>query len=145
MHDYILNTCYATISRKYYMPELVGEFYFSVRKKRSMDESDIRGDTENTSPNDNYYKNSSLKSGWAALHRYFKGKRGLDITSNVNFIQANEIFQAVIQQGKVERCGETCAKIPISDPDMSKLSSYILENIKEPPPKCSETPRVCAF
>ena len=49
------------------MPELVGEFYFSVRKKRSMDESDIRGDTENTSPNDNYYKNSSLKSGRAAL------------------------------------------------------------------------------
>ena len=103
------------------MPEWVGEFYFSVRKKRSMDESDIRGDTENTSPNDNYYKNSSLKSGRAALNRYFKGKRGLDITSNVNFIQANEIFQAVIQQGKVERRGETCAKIPISDPDMSKL------------------------
>ena len=101
------------------MPELVGEFYFSVRKKRSMDESDIRGDTENTSPNDNYYKNSSLKSGRAALNPYFKGKRGLDITSNVNFIQANEIFQAVIQQGKVERRGETCAKIPISDPDIA--------------------------
>ena len=32
-----------------------------------MDESDIRGNTENTSPNDNYYKNSSLKSGRAAL------------------------------------------------------------------------------
>ena len=58
----------------------------------------------------------------------------MDITSNVNFIQTNEIFQAVIQQGKVERRGETCAKIPISDPDMSKLSSYILENMKEPPP-----------
>ena len=48
MHDYILNTCCVTISRKYYMPELVGEFYFSVRKKHSMDERDIRGDTEKT-------------------------------------------------------------------------------------------------
>ena len=58
----------------------------------------------------------------------------------------NEIFKTVIQQGKVERRGETCAKIPISDPDTSKLSSYILENMKEPfppPPMLRNSTSLC--
>ena len=51
-------------------------------------------------------KIASLRSGRAALNRYFKGTYGIDIISNKKFIQANKIFQAVTKQGKEEGRGE---------------------------------------
>ena len=80
-----------------------------------------------------HYKNSSLKSGRAALNRYFKGKHGINIISNEKFIKANEIFQAVTKLGKEEGWGETNSKVAISDADMRKLQAYFLRNMHAPP------------
>ena len=74
-----------------------------------------------------------MKSGRAALNRYFKSKHGIDIISNEKFIKANEIFQAVTKQGKEQGCGETKSKAPINDADFKKLNGYFLEKMRGPP------------
>ena len=53
------------------LPDLLGEFYFSARKKKVCDDGTIP-DTSKVKLK--HYKNSSLKSGRAALNRYFKGR-----------------------------------------------------------------------
>ena len=111
------------------LPEIMGDFYFSLRKKQPNKTKD-----KNVSEiNAKFYKNSSLKSGRAALNRYFKEKMGIDIISNDAFMKANENFQAVTRDGKIKGRGETQAKQPILDTDMSKLSSYFVQNVQGPP------------
>ena len=110
------------------LPEVIGDFYFSAHKKRLSEDG-----TEESKEKLKHYKNSSLKSGRAALNCYFKGKFGLDIISNEKFIKANEIFQAVTKQGKEEGRGEIESKTAISDPDYSKLTHYFLTNMRGPP------------
>ena len=84
------------------LPSVLRDFYFSARKKRISEEG-LEEKTMNSSKNClRYYKNSSLKSGRAALNHYFKGKFGLDIISNEKFIKKNEVFQAVTKQGEEE-------------------------------------------
>ena len=87
------------------LPDIIGDFYFSARKKKISEEGIDQSDNKLT-----HYKNSSLKSGHAALNHYFKGTHGLDIISNAKFIKANEIFQAVTKQGKEQGRGETESK-----------------------------------
>ena len=108
---------------------ILGDFYFSLRKKEPK-----KAKGPNTNENeDPHYKNSSLKSGRAALNHHFKGTRGIDIISNESFIKANEIFQAITRDGKVKGRGETHSKLPILEPDMSKLSTYFMKNMTGPP------------
>ena len=112
------------------LPSVLGDFYFSARKKR------ISEDGTTPSPDKirlTYYKNSSLKSGRAALNRYFKGTRGIDIISSEKFIKSNQMFQAVTKKGKKEGRGETESKQPISDEDMSTLSTYFINSMRGPP------------
>ena len=113
------------------LPSVMGDFYFSARKK-SINEDGVQ-EKNKSKLKLRHYKNSSLKSGRAAMNRYFKGKFGIDIISNENFIKANEIFQAVTKQGKEEGRGEIQSKQAISDPDFSKLTSYFLDSMKGPP------------
>ena len=115
------------------MPEIIGDFYFSAHKNRLSDEGVQQTEHEICKNKLTHYKNSSLKLGQAALNRYFKGTYGVDIIVNSNYIQANEIFQAVTKQGKEEDRGQIESKIPISDPDYSKLTSYFLTNMRGPP------------
>ena len=114
------------------LPKVIGEFYFSARKKRISEEG-IEKDLITPKSRLSYYKNSSLKSGRAALNRHFKAKFGIDIISNDKFIKANEIFQAVTKQGKEQGRGETKSKVAISDPDYEKLTEYFLNKMRGPP------------
>ena len=115
------------------LPKVIGDFYFAARKKRYSDEGLEENATEKAKSRLKYYKNSSLKSGRAAINRYIKGKRGIDIISNEKFIKANEIFQAITKEGKEEGRGQIDSKTPVSDADFSKLSSYFLDNMRGPP------------
>ena len=115
------------------LPTIIGDFYFSVRKKRISEDGLEDNATDQTKSKLKYYKNSSLKSGRAALNRHFKATFGIDIISNDKFIKANEIFQAITKQGKEEGRGETESKVPISDPDYKKLTAYFLQNMRGPP------------
>ena len=115
------------------LPEVIGDFYFSARKQCISEEGIPQDTTETTKSRLSHYKNSSLKSGRAALNRYFKANFGLDIILNDKFICANEIFQAVTKQGKQQGCGETKSKLAISDPYYSKLTTYFLNNMRGEP------------
>ena len=115
------------------LPNIIGDFYFSARKKRISEEDTLPNDKEKARSKLSYYKNSSLKAGRAALNRYFKANRGIDIISNDSFIKVSEIFTAVTKQGKEEGHGETDSKLPISEPDLSKLSTYFLNKMRGPP------------
>ena len=84
------------------LPQIISDFYFSVRKKKITDDGTEPTEKEAARAKLKHYKNSSLKSGRAALNRYFKGTFGIDIISNQKFIKANEIFQAITKQGKEE-------------------------------------------
>ena len=116
------------------LPKIIGDFYFSVRKKRiSEDGTELSDDKKNKLK---HYKNYSLKSGRAAINRYFKAERGIDIIGSDKFIQANEIFQAITRQGKEEGRGEIDSKEPIEDEDMKTLSKYFTELMDGPPNPC---------
>ena len=80
------------------LPKIIGDFYFSIRKKTVTNDKNIKL-SKTKQKEIKYYKNSSLKSGRAALNRHFKGTRGLDIINNDNFIKSNEIFQAFTKKG----------------------------------------------
>ena len=54
----------------------------------------------------------------------FQRSQGFGYYCNDMFIKMSEIFQAVTKKGKVEGRGETKSKQSITDPNMSKLSSY---------------------
>ena len=67
------------------LPKFMGDFYLSARKKRiSEDGTDPSCEKKSKLK---HYKNSSLKSGRAAINRYFKAERGIDIIGIDNFIQ----------------------------------------------------------
>ena len=114
-------------------PKYPRDFYFSLckqpvnpKKKLKLllkKPRDVPEDTER-----NFYNNSSMKSECAAMNRYFKAEKGIDIISNPNFIKCNKIFQAVTKMGKEVR-GEIQLNQPISDEDMSKLSGYFVINM----------------
>ena len=107
------------------LAKIIGDFYFSLRKKQPKKTKEQNDDDTD----ELYYKNCSLKSGRAALNHHLKGMRGIDIISNETFIQANEIFKAVTRDGKIKGHGKTQSKLPIFEPDMSKLSSYFTTNM----------------
>ena len=109
------------------LPDILGDYYFSLRQKP--EKNKVPG--QKTTPK--CYKNSSLKSGRAALNRYFKDKLGIDIISNEKFLLANEQFQAVTKKGKDEGRSEMNSKDPICDEDMAKITAYFEKNMLSKP------------
>ena len=77
------------------------------------------------------YHNSTMKCIKAALNRYFRQKRGVDITSGYQFIEANEMFKALQKKGKNEGCGEIENKKAISEEDYKKLREYFKRKMHE--------------
>ena len=98
------------------------DFYYSLKKTRIKNKDD-----------DGEYKNTTLLCIRAALNRYFKQERGLDIISNELFITTNGNFQAVIKKGKVDGRGEIDYHEAISEGDLQKLADYLKKNMKSPP------------
>lgn len=110
------------------LPRILEKFYAEVRKK------EITANPE-TGPTDNdkLYKNTTLKAIRAALGRYFKEKRSIDIMSNEAFIRSNQVFEGVLKVNKEKGKGFILSKPPIEDIDLAKLTKYFQDGMAGPP------------
>ena len=130
------------------LPKILSDFYTEVKKKDTPPKKTKKGakaaEISDNCPEDLEYKNSSLHCMQAALNRYFKEQRGLDIIANPNFIQANEMFKGVTKKGRCEGRGSAEHKKPISEGDMDKLSNYFTKRC-EVPHKCKTSTGGCAL
>ena len=118
------------------LPKILSDFYVEVKKKDRVTSAKTKAKKKLTtakSSKTEEYKNSSLMCIRAALNRYFRRERGLDIISNQSFIQANEMFKGVTKVGRKQGRGSVDHKNAISDEDFEKLSHYFTTNIQGPP------------
>ena len=119
------------------LPQILCDFYPSLKKVRTskpkLNPSFAPEANQDNTEEDEEYHNTTLKCIRAALNRFFKASRGIDIISNDKFIPANEIFKALQRKGKKEGRGETENKKPICDVDFQKLSDYFKKNMTEDP------------
>lgn len=99
------------------LPAVLSDFYTELRK------SDSEGE----------YKTSTLKCIRAAINRYYKSKRSLDILSDPRFIMSNEMFTGVTRKAKKEGRGEVDSRPPIEEEDMKRISSYFAQYLNGPP------------
>lgn len=79
------------------------------------------------------YKMSSLKSARAAINRYYREKRSIDLISDQRFITTNEMFKGVTRKAKQEGRGDTDSTPPIEPEDLTKLGEYFEANLNGPP------------
>lgn len=105
------------------LPTILENFYTEVRRKNLKDNNE----------EDTMYSNTTLRAIRAALNRYFKEKRGIDIISNNAFIKANQLFTRMQKINKEEGRGTIKHKEPISKPDLQKLNTYFEQNMEGPP------------
>lgn len=99
------------------LPDALTNFYTELRK------------TDGTSE----YKMSSLKSARAAINRFYRESRCLDIITDTRFIRANEMFKGVTRKAKQEGRGDTESKPPIEPQDLLKIGEYFDKNMEGPP------------
>lgn len=99
------------------LPTILTDFYTELRK--------VDGQGE--------YKTSTLKCIRAALNRYYKDTRCIDIIANESFIRSNQMFKGVTCKAKEEGRGETESKPPIEPEDLQQLSNYFTKNMSGPP------------
>lgn len=99
------------------LPDVLTNFYTELRK------ADAQGE----------YKTSTLKCIRAAINRYYKNSKSLDILSDPRFIRSNEMFTGVARKAKEEGRGETASRPPIEEDDMKKISAYFAEHLNGPP------------
>lgn len=99
------------------LPDVLMDFYTELRK--------VDGEGE--------YKTSTLKCIRAAINRYYKDKRCLDIIANPAFIKSNQMFKGVTSKAKEEGRGETDSRPPIEPEDLQQLSTYFSNNLAGPP------------
>lgn len=99
------------------LPNVLSDFYTELRKV------DAKGQ----------YKTSTLKCIRAAINRYLKGNRSLDILSDPRFLSSNEMFTGVAKKAKEEGRGEVDSRPPIEEQDMKKISAYFEKNLSGPP------------
>ena len=115
-----------------HLPKILQNFYPACKKTRKAKPKKNPDVCDNTvTEDDEDYHNLTMKCIRAALNRYFRAKRGIDITSNEAFIPANEMFKAFQKKGKREGRGEIENKKAISDEDFQKLSDYFKHNMQE--------------
>lgn len=98
------------------LPDMLENFYIELRK------ADCQGE----------YKTSTLKCIRAALNRYFKEERSLDILNDQRFIRCNEMFTGVTRKAKLEGRGETESMPPIEPEDLQLISEYFQRNMDGP-------------
>lgn len=99
------------------LPQILSDFYTELRK------ADCEGE----------YKTSTLKCIRAAINRYYKGKRSLDILQDPRFIISNEMFKGVTKKAKEDGRGEVNSTPPIEEEDLKKVSAYFERNLAGPP------------
>ena len=98
--------------------KVLEEFYICLRSKKS-----------------EKYKSTTLRAMCAALNRYFKDHRRIDITQDPEFIRANELFLGLLKENKQEGHGQVIHKDTITESDKAKLFSFFKERMKSPDPR----------
>ena len=74
--------------------------------------------------NDENYAVQTLKCKRAALNRFFKPNRGIDIILDTEFTRANEMFKGVLVQSKKSGKGVKKSYPKITVDDMHKICDY---------------------
>ena len=124
------------------LPSILENFYVAVRSKRKVEikqaeQSQNLEESEQENNNDDdedcMYSNSTMKAIRAALNRFFKETRKIDISSDSNFIHANEIFQGLLKINKSKGRGTVVHKKPLSNEDLENLFNYFKESMSKPP------------
>ena len=117
MQEYLAEKDYPTIDEitDNNLPDVLYNFYSETCKKKPNPDT---GDEQE-------YKNSTLKCVRAALNRYFKEKRCVDIIVDGCFIKTNEMFKAVTKINKEEGRGDV--------EDLKTLGTYFENNMQGPP------------
>ena len=101
------------------LPQILLNFYVEIKPK-----------------NDNHYAVQSLKCIRAALNRYFKVERGIDIIKDPQFIRPNEMFRGVCVQSKKQGKGAKKPTPKISPRDLIKIGEYFNHDyMNSPDPK----------
>ena len=96
-------------------------------------DDDENVDIENEKNMHKKYKSQTLRTMRAALNRYFKEKRRIDIIADIEFYEANEMFKCVLKVNKSQRLGEIESKEAITDDDMIKLNEHFTRNMLSKP------------
>ena len=122
------------------LPNILSDFYVEVKKKnrkpvvQESPRTQARRSLSRGNKNQlDEYKNSSLKCIHAALNRYFRHERGIDIISNELFIEANEMFRGVTKVARKEGRGNIEHKQAISEEDLKKQSNIFTKNMQGTP------------
>ena len=104
------------------LPRTLELFYSEVTKdpnKRSKKES-----KENINVSPERYSNTSMHALCAAVNRYIKKNRKIDIISDQRFEPANRMFEAILKDNKKTGKGAIRHKEPITEHDRERLSDY---------------------
>ena len=105
LHSKELNELEAILTED--LPDILLNFYLAVRPKGAGN-----------------YANQSMKCIRAALNRYFKAERGIDIIKNELFVKTNEMFRGVLVHEKKIGKGVTKSIPKIKPCDFQKIGQY---------------------
>ena len=108
--DYLIEKSHPTIDQlsDVQLDQILETFYAEVKKK----------------DDGTYYRTSSLPCLRAALTRYFKEKRQIDIIKSDVFLKSNMMFQAMMKVNKEDGFGEVRSYPPILHADITKITQY---------------------
>ena len=81
----------------------------------------------------------------AALNRYFKDHRKIDITQDKPFIRANELFLRLLKENKKEGRGQVVHKQMLMETDKEKLFSFFKNSMKKVNPDPKILQQICIF
>ena len=117
------------------LPAILSDFYTEVKKKDRTPPKKSKKSKLALKPKlleSDEYKTSSLKCIRAALNRYFRRERCLDIISDKRFIAANDMFKGVTKVAREEGRGFVEHKETITEADFQKLKEYFSKNMAGP-------------
>ena len=106
------------------LPNILKEFYSAIIPNKP------------SNPEQKEYSVQTLKCKRAALNRFFKAKRGVDIVSDPRFVACNEQFKGVTVKAKGNGLGVKRSTPKIIESDLHKLGLYFNhDHMNDPNPK----------
>ena len=109
------------------LPDVLESFYCEV-EKTTIKTSKKLGENEEKG-----YKNTTMRTIQAAIARYYRDQRGIDIITNENFLRSNQIFKGVQKMNKKKGLGKLDSKAALTELDMERLMNYFLTHMNGPP------------
>ena len=106
------------------LPNILETFYTEVQKKPKGRGKENFGD----SSDEDIYKNTTMRTLRAALARFYRDSKGIDIISNEKFIRCNAIFTG-IQKINKKGLGTVNRKQAINEYDIGQLMEYFRVSI----------------